>query len=237
MKHTVEIVVTTVQDAIEAELGGADRLEICSALSTGGITPSPALFMEIKKAVKIPLFVLIRPREGDFIYTEKEMQVMLADIEWFKQAGAAGIVCGINTVDGGVDVKNMTRIVDAAGELPVTFHRAIDVCHEPLEALEDVIELGCARVLTSGGRPKLDMTGIAMVHEMAEIAAEANVIILPGGGVNEENIQMLLDHPYIIEYHHSAKKQILSPLPTDVFESNYYSVDRGRVRLDSKIIR
>lgn len=231
MKHTVEIVVTSVEDAIAAEKGGADRLEVCSALSTGGITPSPALFMEIKKSVKIPLFVLIRPREGDFIYTENEIQVMLSDIHWFKQAGAAGIVCGINTNDGGVDIKNMTRIVDAAGELPVTFHRAIDVCHDPLEALDDVIELGCARVLTSGGRPKLDMTGIAVVHEMAEIAAEANVIILPGGGVNKNNIDMLLDHPYIIEYHHSAKKQILSPLPTDVFESNYYRVEETMVRL------
>lgn len=231
MKHTVEVIATTVFDAIEAQAGGADRLEVCTGLSVGGLTPSPSLFLEIKKVVDLPLFVLIRPREGDFIYSEKEMDVILADIEWFKNAGASGIVCGINTPEGGVDIPKMTRVIDAAGDLPVTFHRAIDVCKNPLESLEDIIELGCARVLTSGGRPQLDTTGIAVVHEMAEIAAEANVIILPGGGVNEGNIQLLLDHPYIIEYHHSAKKKVLSALPTDVFESNYHQVDRERVRM------
>lgn len=231
MKHIVEIVVTSVEDAIAAEKGGADRLEICSALSTGGITPSLALFHAIQKAVSIPLFVLIRPREGDFIYTLQEQHIMEEDIKTFVREGANGIVVGMNTAKGEVDIKAMAKMIDAAGELPVTFHRAIDVCHDPLEALEDVIALGCARVLTSGGRPKLDMTGIAVVHEMAEIAAEANVIILPGGGINTNNIDMLLDHPYIIEYHHSAKKLEQSPLPTDIFESNYYRVDETLVRL------
>ena len=231
MKHTVEVIATTVHDALEAKAGGADRLEVCCALSTGGLTPSPSLFLEIKKAVDLPLFVLIRPREGDFIYSEKEIDVILADIAWFKNAGASGIVCGVNTPEGGVDIEKMTRIVDAAGDLPVTFHRAIDVCVDPIASLEDVIDLGCARVLTSGGRPKLDMTGIAVVHEMAEIAAEANVIILPGGGINKDNIELLLEHPYIIEYHHSAKKPVTSPIQTDVYESNYHCVDKGRVRL------
>ncbi len=230
----VEVVVTTLEDALEAAAGGADRLEVCCALSTGGVTPSPSLFLEIKKAVDLPLFVLIRPREGDFIYTEKEMAVILADIEWFKEAGASGIVCGVNTPEGGVDIPKMTCIVDAAGHLPVTFHRAIDVCVDLFESLEEVIDLGCARVLTSGGRKQIDATGVAVIHEMAEIAAEANVIILPGGGVNKGNIQMLLEHPYIIEYHHSAKKQILSPIQTDVFDGNYHCVDKGIVRLENR---
>lgn len=231
MVYTVEIVVTTLAGAIEAEAGGADRLELCSALAGGGVTPSPGLFLEVKKAVKIPVFVLIRPREGDFVYTEADIQTMLRDIRWFRENGADGMVCGANTSEGGVDIPAMERMMEAAEELPVTFHRAIDVCNDPLEALEDVIELGCARVLTSGGRPRIDATAVAVIHEMAERAAEAGVIILPGGGVNASNITLLTDHPYIIEYHHSAKKRVPSETTSDIFDTDHFAVDQSIVRL------
>ena len=231
MKHTVEIIATRPEDALEALQGGADRLEICSALGTGGITPSIGLFEEIRRSVDIPLFVLMRPREGNFIYSPAELRVLLTDVQRFVDAGADGFVCGMNTADGGIDVTNMRRFVDAANGKPVTFHRAIDVCTNVLEAVDAVAATGCSRILTSGGRKVLDDQGIAMIHRMAERAASFNLRILPGGGVTAHNIAALLANTLITEYHHSAKMRVTSSLQSDCFEMDYFKVDPAVVRL------
>ncbi len=231
MKHKVEIIATSLEDALRAQHGGADRLEVCSALTTGGLTPSLALFEAIRHAVDLPLFVLIRPREGNFVYTDSEYQLMRADVQHFVRAGADGFVCGMNTNAGEVDVEHMTQFVKAAAGKPVTFHRAIDVCRSPLQAVDDVIATGCSRILTSGGRPVIDDAAIAMIHQMADRAAETQVRVVPGGGVNKGNIARLLDNKHIVEYHHSAKMRVASPLQSDCFAMDYFKVDPNLVRL------
>jgi copper homeostasis protein len=231
MKHTVEIIATRPEDALDAQRGGADRLEICSALGVGGITPSLALYAAIRQSVSMPLFVLIRVREGNFVYSAAERRVMLDDVKRFLDAGADGFVCGMNTPDGGVDVEHMTQFVKAASGKPVTFHRAIDVCRSPLQAVDYVIATGCSRILTSGGLPVIDDAAIAMIHQMADRAAETQVRVVPGGGVNKGNIARLLDNKHIVEYHHSAKMRVASPLQSDCFAMDYFKVDPNLVRL------
>jgi copper homeostasis protein len=157
MPHTVEIIATRPEDALDALRGGADRLEICSALGTGGITPSLGLFEAIRRSVDLPLFVLMRPREGNFIYSKAELGVLLTDVQRFIDAGADGFVCGMNTADGRVDVPNMRRFVKAANGKPVTFHRAIDVCSDVLGAAWSVLawaSKGGARSECASVRPR-----------------------------------------------------------------------------------
>ena len=148
----IEVCCTSVDDVMEAYYGGAVRVELCSAISCGGVTPSHGLIMEAVAAAasRIKVNVLIRPREGSFVYSPSEFRSMISDIEFCRSADVDGVVIGALTPEGSIDINNCRRMVEAAGGMSVTFHRAFDVCIDPELALEQIVELGCDRILTSG---------------------------------------------------------------------------------------
>lgn len=182
MKRIIEICANSAQSCVEAEAGGATRVELCAGIPEGGTTPS---YGEIKTAKaltsKIDINVIIRPRGGDFLYTEAEVQSMLLDIELCKELKVHGVVFGCLTKDGDIDVPLMRRLIEAAKPLSVTCHRAFDVCRDPFTALEQLIELGCDRILTSGQQSDA-VKGIPLIAELVK-RADGRIIIMPGCGV------------------------------------------------------
>ena len=191
MKRIIEICANSAWSCVEAEAGGASRVELCAGIPEGGTTPS---YGEIKTAQaltsQIAINVIIRPRGGDFLYTEAEIQSMLLDIELCKQLGVHGVVFGCLTQEGDIDVPLMRRLIEAAKPLSVTCHRAFDVCRDPFAALEQLIELGVTRVLTSGQMPDA-FYGAETIREMIEFAQGA-IQILPGGGIKHWNIDRVI---------------------------------------------
>ena len=149
-KYTLEICVDSVESAINAQKGGATRLELCSNLIIGGTTPTKSLFEEVRKNVNIPINVLIRPRFGDFLYSKYEIEIIKNEIRMFREMGADGIVVGILTKEGEIDLENMKSFISEAQNIPVTFHRAFDVCKNPLEAFYELKKIGVKAILTSG---------------------------------------------------------------------------------------
>ena len=189
MKPTriIEICANSAQSCVEAEAGGAKRVALCAGIPEGGTTPS---YGEIRTAQaltsSIDINVIIRPRGGDFLYTPAEIQSMLLDIELCKQLKVHGVVFGCLTKDGDIDVPLMRRLIETAKPLSVTCHRAFDVCRDPFAALEQLIELGCDRILTSGQQSDA-VKGIPLIAELVKRAA-GRIIIMPGCGVRENNI-------------------------------------------------
>ena len=187
MGRIIEICANSAQSCVEAEAGGARRVELCAGIPEGGVTPS---YGEIRTAQAltpgIDINIIIRPRGGDFLYTQVEVQSMLYDIETAKRLKVHGVVFGCLTKRGDVDVPLMRRLMDAAEPLSVTFHRAFDVCRDPFAALEEVIELGCDRLLTSGQQPDA-VRGIPLIKELVQRAG-GRIIVMPGCGVREDNI-------------------------------------------------
>ncbi|EEC02591.1 copper homeostasis protein, putative [Ixodes scapularis] len=163
----VEICVDGVGSARNAAAGGASRLELCAGLALGGLSPSLGTLVTIKALVKLPVFVLVRPRAGDFCYSCDEVDLMEKDVTLFREHGADGIVLGALTRDGDVDKDICQRLIAAAKPLPVTFHRAFDLAAKPLEALEDIVALGCCRLLTSGQASSVDQ-GLPLLQKLAE---------------------------------------------------------------------
>lgn len=206
----LEVCCGDLMSVIAAKEGGAQRIELCSALSEGGLTPSAALIAESLKARIAKVHVLIRPRNGDFLYTDEEVRLMEADIAAAVRAGADGIVIGALTPDGDVDIAACRRLVDAAGTASVTFHRAFDLCRDPWKSLEDVIALGCDRILTSGLAPTA-LEGIPTLRRLNDIAA-GRITILAGGGINAGNARRIMDETGITELHASAKRTIGSAM-------------------------
>jgi copper homeostasis protein len=224
---TLEIVASTVQSCINAEKGGAKRIELCSALKTAGVTPSAGLIRAVKAHVSIPVYVMIRPREGDFIYSNSEVEVMKRDIEISLECGADGLVFGVLNDNNQVDSKLLRDLISRCGQAPVTFHRAFDVTAHPDEALETIIESGCKRILTSGCMPGC-LQGRETLHRLAEMAS-GRIGILPGGGITVDTISEIF-HPLIKEYHMSARSPIKSAAPEVIFETDYEETDEGKVR-------
>jgi copper homeostasis protein len=182
----IEVCVDSVESAINAEAGGADRLELCAALEVGGITPGPGTIESVISNVTIPVNVMIRPRGGDFLYSDAEFEVMRRDIDFAREAGAAGIVLGILMPDGSVDFDRTAYLIEYAAPMPVTFHRAFDVTDDHLQALEDIISAGATRLLSSGQRNSA-FDGASLIGELVKLAGE-RIIVMPGAGLNEENI-------------------------------------------------
>lgn len=211
MKRTIEICANSAQSCVEAEAGGARRVELCAAIPEGGTTPS---YGEIKTAQEltrtIDINVIIRPRGGDFLYTEPEIQSMLHDIELCKQLSVHGVVVGCLTREGDIDTALLHRLVQAARPLSVTFHRAFDVCRDPFEALEQIIRAGCHRILTSGQQPTAEQ-GIPLIAELVKRAA-GRIIIMPGCGVRENNIARIEAETGATEFHTSARSIVHSPM-------------------------
>lgn len=204
----LEIAANSVASAVAAAQGGADRIELCAALEVGGLTPSAGLVSAARDAVDIPVYVLVRPRAGDFLYDDGEFDTMLRDVEACAALGCDGVVVGMLDADGGVDMARCRALVRAAGAMGVTFHRAIDVSRDPLETLDRVIELGFERVLSSGGHGSAP-AGVDVLATMVERAA-GRIIVMPGAGVNAGNISQLGDRTGAREFHASAKRGLPS---------------------------
>jgi copper homeostasis protein len=209
MSRIIEICANSAQSCVEAEIGGAKRVELCAGIPEGGTTPS---YGEIRTALSltssIAINVIIRPRGGDFLYTPAEIQSMLYDIEMAKQLGVHGVVFGCLTKEGDLDVALMKRLKEAAGTLSVTCHRAFDVCRDPYTAMEQLIEMGFDRILTSG--QQLDaVKGIPLIAELVRKAA-GRIIIMPGCGIRENNIALIEKATGTTDFHASARRVINS---------------------------
>lgn len=198
----LECCCTSVHDALEAEKGGASRIELCENLEVGGVTPSLALTKDVLSSVKIPVNILIRSRSGDFVFSDAEIDGMVDSISQFKQLGVNAIVVGALRLDGSVDVPAMRRLIDAARPLPVTFHRAFDVCSNPLEAFEEIKSLGCERLLTSGQEAD-SLTGAPLIAKLVA-KSEGRITVLVGGGVRPSNIVQIEKITGAVEFHSSS---------------------------------
>ena len=207
----LEICVDSVASAAAAAEAGASRLELCSNLYEGGITPSVGLLKRVLKRVGIPVHAMIRPRGGDFLYSQDERDVMESEIKALCKAGAHGVVLGVLTPDGHVDEPLLASLVERAAPAPVTFHRAIDVSVDPVGAIDACVRCGVARVLTSGGQPTA-MQGAAMVRRLVATAATEGyaIVVAAGGGVTEANAAALLQQTGAPELHGSARDAVRS---------------------------
>jgi copper homeostasis protein len=198
-KCALEISAESVEAALAAERGGADRMELCGNLSAGGITPSAELMGSVRQQLRIPVFTMIRPRPGDFAYSAAEFAVMKDEIGVAKKIGMNGVVLGILDSNHHVDEARTGELIDLARPLPTTFHRAFDECGDLLQALEEVIRTGAARILTSGGAPTA-LEGAAMLANLVA-AAQSRIVILPGGGINASNIGQVVKKTRAQEFH------------------------------------
>lgn len=195
----IEACVDTVHSARAAEGGGADRIELCDNLVEGGTTPSAGMIEECVARLGIPVFVIVRPRGGDFLYTSSEITVMLRDIAHAKTLGAAGIVAGALERDASISRTAMRELLIAAAPLPVTFHRAFDACRDPRAALEALVELGVSRILTSG-QAATALEGATAIAASVEQAA-GRIGVIAGGGVDEDNVAELVRVTGVREVH------------------------------------
>jgi copper homeostasis protein len=198
----LEICVESVESAIAADAGGAHRIELCTNLAGGGTTPSAGLMQSVRKHVRLPVHAMIRPRTGDFCYSNHELEIMRNDIEAAKQAKMDGVVLGILRENTRVDVERTKLLVKFAQPLPTTFHRAFDLAKNPTTALEDVIQTGSSRILTSGGESRATDGLPALLHLVQ--AAKHRIAIMPCGGINSGNILRIIRATSALEVHTSA---------------------------------
>lgn len=237
--YTLECCVDSVESALAAEKGGADRLELCSALIIGGISPSIALFEQIRRCVRLPVRVLLRPRFGDFLYTKYEFEILKKEVELFRQAGAEGIVIGCLREDGSLHMEQMRDLIDAAGGMKVTLHRAFDVCADPLWAYEQAKSLGIDTILTSGQESSC-LKGMPLIRRLCSLCEEIDGPgIMAGAGVTPEVIGQFLSQTQVKAYHLSAKTTLESSMryrregvPMGLLAMSEYSI----FRTDSKIV-
>lgn len=208
--YILEACVGSVESALAAERGGATRLELCGELIVGGVTPSLCLFQEIRKHSKIRTHILIRPRFGDFCYTDFEFEIMKAEVAAFREMGAEGAVIGILKPDGTLDTERLKVLRELAGEMSLTLHRAFDVCAEPMEAMEQAIALGFDTILTSGQRNSC-LEGAELLKEL-EKASGGRIVIQAGAGINAEAIKRLYPITGGRAYHMSGKTVIDSSM-------------------------
>lgn len=198
----LEIIGFNIESCVAAQEGGASRIELCDNPSEGGTTPSYGFIKAAREKLLIELYVMIRPRGGDFFYSDDEFGIMKADIKMCKQCGCDGVVIGLLKKDGSVDKQRCRELVDLAYPLGVTFHRAFDRTKNPFSALEDIIEIGCERVLTSGQQPKA-IEGAQVIKELI-FRAHDRITIMPGSGVTANNIILVAENTGAKEFHSSA---------------------------------
>ncbi|MFD2037266.1 copper homeostasis protein CutC [Belliella marina] len=202
-KILLEAPVFTIEAALKAAEFGVDRIELCSDFAEGGETPSVGALVFLKERLNIPIYVMVRPRGGDFVYTSDEIEVMKKDIQILDSFGADGFVFGVLDSTGEVDAGKCKELIDAAKGKPCTFHRAFDICANPNQALETIIECGFRRLLTSGTCNTLS-EGLPIVKGLLNQAKD-RIIIMPGGGLQPQHIGSLKESPYLTEVHGSCK--------------------------------
>lgn len=205
-KYLIEVVVDSLEAAILAEAAGADRIELCAALETGGLTPGMGLIQGVCDRVSIPVFVLIRTRSGDFTCSDFEFETLLLEAEVAREAGAAGIVAGILQPDGRIDTQRMSLLCQAASPLPVTFHRAFDRARDRDEAITDLLASGCKRLLSSG----MTSTAFEGRHTLRFLREklEGKIEVMPGGGINANNVTEIAGMSGASEFHFSGIHQV-----------------------------
>ena len=208
MIFTLEVIGFNIESCTIAQLAGAHRIELCDNPGEGGTTPSYGFIKAARKNLQIDLFPIIRPRGGDFLYSDEEFEVMKADVKICKELECDAVVIGMLYSDGTVDKKRCSQLVELAYPLGVTFHRAFDRVADPLKALEDIIDVGCERILTSGLQPNA-LDGAEMIASLIKQANE-RIIIMPGSGVRSDNIIELAKKTGATEFHSSARMYINS---------------------------
>jgi copper homeostasis protein len=217
-KVTLEIAVFSVQSALDAIQAGADRIELCENPNEGGTTPSYGSLLAMSKQQTVPVFPIIRPRGGDFLYTDTEYQIMKQDIIVAKELGFKGVVIGLLNSDGRIDKTRTAELVSLAKPMQVTFHRAFDRCVDPIQGLEDIIETGCHRILTSGQVPNV-ANALPLIKKLVG-QANGRIVIMPGSGVRANNINEILQQTGVVEIHSSARKNNPSKMEFNVASMN-----------------
>lgn len=237
MPYKLEISANSIESALAAQRGGADRIELCDNMSEGGTTPSAGMIHTCKKLVHIPVFPIIRPRGGGFVYTQGEFEVMKADIQICKDLGCEGVVLGLLKADRSIDIQKCAELIDLARPMQVTFHRAFDFTVHLEQSLEDIISLGCERVLTSGGAEVVGQS----LPIIAGLVKQANsrIIVMPGSGITEENLALIRNESGASEFHGTAKSLQRVPSYPDhgnIMELNFYQTDFLRVLMMKTIL-
>ncbi len=205
----IEICTNSAESVRAAVAAGANRIELCAGMPEGGTTQTYGEIDLVRELIPAGMHVIIRPRGGDFLYSEEECEIMFRDIEMARKIGVDGVVMGCLTANGEVDVEKMQKLMVAAGDMSVTFHRAFDMCREPYKALEAIEHLGCERILTSGQKASAE-EGIPLLKELVNRARK--VIIMPGCGVNSGNIRKIAEATGACEFHLSARISVGSDM-------------------------
>ena len=229
----LEICADGLASALIAEKAGAERIELCANLESGGLTPSHGMLRKVRDGVKIPVHVLIRPRRGDYVYNQQYLDVMLHDINHIRMLGFEGVVIGALNHNGELAVDQLKEMITAANEMSITFHRAIDVAADPFKVIGQLITLGVHRLLTSGNRLTA-WEGRMQIQKYQQLFG-SDISIMAGSGVNSNNIIPLLHSTGVTEVHASAKKLVQytknhSPLPELVEEDWYYESDFQEIK-------
>ena len=229
----LEIAANSLDSALAAQVGGADRIELCAALELGGLTPSHATIALARERARLPVYVLIRPRAGDCVYSEAEFETMQRDVEACVALGCDGVVIGALDGAGRIDVARCRALVAAAKHLGVTFHRAFDLAADPHRALDDVVALGCERLLTSGLAPDA-LAGAAQIRALVERAA-GRIRIMAGAGIDAANIAVVRAASGADEFHASAKRALASRQPPR--SGAPLGMEAGELRSDVDAVR
>ena len=216
MKFVLEIIGFTIEGCLVAQNAGANRIELCDSPADGGTTPSYGFIKAAREKLQIDLFPIIRPRGGDFFYSDDEFEIMKTDVKLCKESGCDGVVIGMLTKDAKVDKQRCSSLVDLAYPLGVTFHRAFDRTADPFQALEDIIDTGCERVLTSGQQPNA-LDGAGLIKQLIEKAGD-RIIIMPGSGIRSANIVQVAESTGAAEFHSSARIQLDQKISVDEAE-------------------
>lgn len=219
----IEAAAFSLTSAINAYHGGADRIELCTAYAEGGLTPSAGAILLAKEKIPVPIHVMIRPRGGDFIYGEHDIEAMLKDIEFCKKNEIAGVVFGILNTAGNIDKQLCKLLADHAGGMSLTFHRAFDICANPLKAIDDIVACGFHRILTSGQKANA-MEGLDNIASYVEHAAN-RIIIMPGSGINKDNAMHIAQQTKCSEMHLSGKRLVNSDGVKSNSEVSFISVE------------
>lgn len=222
---TLEVCCTGLDSALIAESNGADRIELCMFLGSGGLTPSYGLLKEVLKYTTIPVFVLIRPREGNFVYSDREKHVITEDVKMALDQGVSGLVLGALTPSGEPDLGFMCELKEITGNTPITFHRAFDECTTPATAAVNLNEIGVERILTSGQALRAD-EGRKVFKALMKL--ENCPVILAGGGITPLNVHSLLELG-IREIHFSARKEVVGHIGRGIFNPVFDTVDASLV--------